>query len=84
MFQRAREISKEKQASKLPEARENAGDQVVIGFNFESDWLRGRREFCGPITGSKTKTILDDFRLPLLPSPNQAKSRLFFDVKPPK
>ena len=56
----------------------------MIDFNFESDWLRGRREFCGPITGSKTKTILDDFRLPLLPSPNQAKSRLFFRRETPK
>ena len=25
--------------SKLPEARENAGDQVVIGFSFEYDWV---------------------------------------------
>ena len=30
--------------TKLPKARENAGDQVVIGFNFESDWLREWRE----------------------------------------
>ena len=27
--------------SKLPEARENADDQVMIGFSFASDWLRG-------------------------------------------
>ena len=26
--------------SKLPKARENAGDGVVNGFNFGSDWLR--------------------------------------------
>ena len=24
---------------RLPEARENAGDQVAIGFSLESDWL---------------------------------------------
>ena len=30
-------------------ARENAGDQVVIGFSFESDWLRKRRKFSGQI-----------------------------------
>ena len=27
-------------SSKQPKARENAGDQVVIGFSFASDWLR--------------------------------------------
>ena len=29
-------------STKLPKARENAGDQVVIGFGFcfASDWLR--------------------------------------------
>ena len=32
-----------------PEARENAGDQVAIGFNFEFDWFRNRRDFSGPI-----------------------------------
>ena len=36
--------------SKLPKARENAGDQVVIGFRFSPDWLRKWREFSGPIT----------------------------------
>ena len=30
-------------------ARENAGDQVVVGFSFESDWLRKRRKFSGQI-----------------------------------
>ena len=35
---------------KLPKARENAGDQVVIGFTFASDWLKEWREFFGPIT----------------------------------
>ena len=28
------------ETSKLPKARENAGDQVVVGFSFVSDWLR--------------------------------------------
>ena len=32
------------------EARENASDQVTIGFSFPSDWLRGWREFSRPIT----------------------------------
>ena len=30
---------KEAKQEKLPKARENAGDQVVIGFSFASDWL---------------------------------------------
>ena len=39
-----------------PKARENAGNQDVIGFYFVYDWLRERerererREFSGPIT----------------------------------
>ena len=37
-------------AGKLPKARENAGDQVVIGLGHVSDWLRGWCEFLGPIT----------------------------------
>ena len=28
------------ETSKLPKARENVGDQVVVGFSFVSDWLR--------------------------------------------
>ena len=36
--------------NKLPNARENASDQVAIGSSFESDWLRKWREFSGPIT----------------------------------
>ena len=28
-------------AGKLPKARENAGDQAVIGLGYVSDWLRG-------------------------------------------
>ena len=42
--------------TKLPEARENAGDWVVIGFSFESDWLRKWCEFSGRfIKQSKAK-----------------------------
>ena len=33
-----------------PQARENAGNQVTIGFSFASDWLREWREFFEPIT----------------------------------
>ena len=41
----------------MPKARENAGDQVAIGLNFASDWLREWREFSGPITEQiKAKT----------------------------
>ena len=29
----------------MPKARENVGNQVVIGFRFASDWLRQWREF---------------------------------------
>ena len=29
----------------MPKARENVGNQVVIGFSFASDWLRQWREF---------------------------------------
>ena len=35
---------------KLLEARENASDHFEIGCSFESDWLKERREFCGPIS----------------------------------
>ena len=43
--------------SDLPQAQENAGDQVVIGLSFPSDWLIERSEFSGPITArSKAKT----------------------------
>ena len=49
---RANESANKKQ----PKARENAGDQVVIGFSFASDWLRKWREFFRPIAGrSKAK-----------------------------
>ena len=37
---------------------ENSSDQVAIGFGFASDWLRGWREFCRPITQrSKAKPM---------------------------
>lgn len=32
-----------------PDARENAGDQVAIGFSLDSDWPRKWREFSRPI-----------------------------------
>ena len=38
----------------------------VIGFCFESDWLRERRKFSGPITKqSKAKQSKVNFRYPL-------------------
>ena len=36
-----------KKTSELSKARENAGNQVAIGFSFESDWLREWRKFSG-------------------------------------
>ena len=36
--------------TKLPKARENADDQVVIGFSFAADRLKERFKFSGPIT----------------------------------
>ena len=51
------------QTTKLSKAREKAG---VIGFCFESDWLRERRKFSGPITKqSKAKQNKVNFRHPL-------------------
>ena len=38
------------QSISAQQSRENAGDQVVIGFSFESDWLKEWCEFSGPIT----------------------------------
>ena len=44
--------------SQLPKARENVGDQIVVGFTFASDWLIEWREFSGPITEqSKAKLM---------------------------
>ena len=34
---------------KLPKARENVGNQVVIGSSFASDWLGEMHEFSRPI-----------------------------------
>ena len=36
--------------SKLPKARENVSEQVMIGFSFASDWLTEWREVSGSIT----------------------------------
>ena len=44
-FKNQREL--EVKPSKLPKVRENADDQVVIGFSFASDWLREWCEFFG-------------------------------------
>ena len=45
---------------KTGEARENASNQVAIGFSFISDWLGGLHEFSGPIT-EKSWIKLPDF-----------------------
>ena len=54
---------------KLPKARENTGDQVVIGFSFVSDWLR---EYMARVLWTnhraewgKSKAIPDYFRHPI-------------------
>lgn len=50
--------------NKLWKARENAEDQVTIGFSFASDWSREWRECSGPITArskAKTNAIPDYF-----------------------
>ena len=43
--------SQSKYMCKRLQARENASDQVAIGFGFGSDWLRRWHEFSGPIMG---------------------------------
>ena len=43
-------ITKEANTRNRRQARENACDQVAIGFGFASDWLRRRREFFKPTT----------------------------------
>ena len=45
--------SKTKACTKLPWVYENAGDQVLIGFSFTSDWCN----FSGPIKQSQVKQI---------------------------
>ena len=43
--------------TELPEARENASDQDVIGFSFTSDWYREWCGFMGRLYGrGKAKT----------------------------
>lgn len=37
-------------STKLPKARENMGDRIVIGFSFTSDWLKEWCKFSGRIT----------------------------------
>ena len=58
---RANENSKVK-TNKLPKARENADDQVMMGFSFASDWLRKGREFFWTNHRAKNNTIPDNFR----------------------
>ena len=48
--ERRKEIPFKVKTTKLPKARENAGNQVTIGFIYASDWSRWRREFSRPIT----------------------------------
>ena len=50
------------------QARENAGDQVAIGFSFASDSLIMRREFLNQSQNGEGKinAILDYFRQPAL------------------
>lgn len=38
------------QTGMLRERRENASEQIVIAFSFESDWLRRWSELSGTIT----------------------------------
>ena len=40
----------EVKTTKLAKVRENAGDQVMIGVTFTSNWLRKWHELSGPIT----------------------------------
>ena len=45
--------------TQVTKARENAGNQVAIGFSFASDWLRKWREFSELITKrNKAKKFL--------------------------
>ena len=48
IFKSQRELKVKK--NKLSIGRENAGDQVMIGFSFASDWLSEWWRFSGPIT----------------------------------
>ena len=51
----------------LPKARENAGDQVVIGFSFVSDWLR---EWCEFLDQSQSEVKQNQCYLKLLSTLN--------------
>ena len=53
--------------SKRRQARENASDQVAIGFSFASDWLKKWREISKPITECST--------------PKPMQSRITFDTQ---
>ena len=51
--------------SKRPIALENAGDQLLLGFSFTSDWWREWHEFFWTNYGGKkseTSAISDQFR----------------------
>ena len=37
----------QRKRTKFPQAREDASDRVVIGFNISSDWWRGGASFLG-------------------------------------
>ena len=58
-------VKPQSKTTKIPKARENAGEPVVIGFSFASDWLKEWSEFSGPIIErrrGKTKTPSDHFQ----------------------
>ena len=42
-------VKPQSKTTKIPKARENAGEPVVIGFSFASDWLKEWSGFSGPI-----------------------------------
>ena len=57
---------------KTSQARENAGDQVEIGFCFAYDWLRELHEFSGPITERSKEKLMQT----LITFDNQLKTAL--------
>ena len=48
---------------KLPMRGKNAGDQVVLGFSFASEWLDGWREFFLDQSGSEVQQGQGCFRI---------------------
>ena len=60
----------EENTRNLCQARENACDQVAIGFGFASDWLSKWREFYQPIT-ERSKAKPNYFR-----HSNRSKTKL--------